>query len=357
MDKVINNETIRLIIAVTSFLAILLVIFFIYRFLFRVLKRKVAQSPGKLDDFILELAKVPGLWFIYWILLGIFSRLFLEEVSFYKSLAHVNKLLIIFSVAWVAVKIMKGLAFYLQSRLDIGVPDNLIARKNMTSIKVFKAIAQSIIILIALAAALLTFEQARTIGISLLTSAGIVGVILGFAAQKSLGLMLAGIQLAITQPVRLDDVVIVEGEWGRIEEITLTYVVVKIWDDRRLVLPVTYFLETPFQNWTRTNARITGTIYIYVDYAFPVESLRKVIPGIIKEDSNWDGRVFNVQVTKASEQFKEIRILLSSVDASKNWDLRTFVREKIIDYININHPESFAKIRILEERIAVDDLK
>ncbi len=349
MDKVLNNETIRILIAGASFLAILIIIFFIYRLIFRALKKKVQRSPGKLDDFILELIKVPGLWFIYWILLGIFSNLFLEEVSFYQSLSHVNKLLIIFSVAWVSIKFMKGLAYYLQSRLDIGVPDNLKARKNMTSIRVFKAIAQSIIIIIALSAALLTFEQARTIGISLLTSAGIVGVILGFAAQKSLGLMLAGIQLAITQPIRLDDVVIVEGEWGRIEEITLTYVVVKIWDDRRLVLPVTYFLETPFQNWTRTNAQITGTIYIYVDYNFPVESLRTFIPGIIKENSNWDGRVFNVQVTKASEMYKEIRVLLSSSDASKNWDLRTFAREKIIDYINVNHPESFAKIRIKDE--------
>ena len=346
MDKVFNNETIRLIIAGASFFAVLIIIFFIYRYIFKVLKRKVAKSPGKLDDFILELAKVPGLWFIYWILLGIFSKLFLEDVSFYQSLSHVNKLLIIFSVAWVSIKIMKGLVFYLQSRLDVGVPDNLKARKSMTSLRVFKAIAQSIIVIIALSAALLTFEQARTIGISLLTSAGIVGVILGFAAQKSLGLMLAGIQLAITQPIRLDDVVIVEGEWGRIEEITLTYVVVKIWDDRRLVLPVTYFLETPFQNWTRSTANITGTIYIYVDYGFPVESLRTVIPGIIKGNSNWDGRVFNVQVTKASEQYKEIRVLLSSSDASKNWDLKTLVREKIIDYINANHPDSFAKIRI-----------
>ncbi len=229
------------------------------------------------------------------------------------------------------------------------------ARKTMTSLKVFKAITQSIIIIIALAAALLTFEQAKTIGISLLTSAGIVGVIIGFAAQKSLGLMLAGIQLAITQPIRLDDVVIVEGEWGRIEEITLTYVVVKIWDERRLVLPVTYFLETPFQNWTRTSAQITGTIYIYVDYGFPVDSLRSFIPGIIKENHNWDSKVFNVQVTKASEQFKEIRILLSSSDASKNWDLRTFVREKIIDYVNEHHPDSFAKFRITEKRHSQDD--
>jgi len=350
MDKVLDIETVRLIIAGGSFFVLLIIIFFIYRFLFGVLKRRVLRSPGQLDDFVLELVKVPGLWFIYWLLLGIFSKVYLGDVSFHESFSHVNKLLIIFSVAWISIQVIKGGAYYLQSRLNVGVADNLDARKNLTSIRVFKAIAQSIIVIIALAAALLTFEQAKTLGMSLLTSAGIVGIIIGFAAQKSLGLMLAGIQLAITQPIRLDDVVIVEGEWGRIEEITLTYVVVKIWDDRRLVLPVTYFLEKPFQNWTRSSANITGTIYIYVDYAFPVDSLRSFIPGIIKENSDWDSRVFNVQVTKASEQFKEIRVLLSSSDASKNWDLRTFVREKIIDYINTNHPESFAKIRIAEKR-------
>ncbi|MEE4116640.1 MAG: mechanosensitive ion channel domain-containing protein [Marinilabiliaceae bacterium] len=348
MNNIINNETLRIIIASVAFFVLLVIVFFIYRFIFRVLKKKALKSPGKLDDFILDLVKVPGLWFIYWILLGIFSKLFLTETSFYQSLSHVNKLLVIFSLAWVSIKTIKGLAYYLQSRLNTGMPDNLKARKTMTSLRVFKAIAQSIIVVIALSAALLTFEQARTIGISLLTSAGIVGVILGFAAQKSLGLMLAGIQLAITQPIRLDDVVIVEGEWGRIEEITMTYVVVKIWDDRRLVLPVTYFLETPFQNWTRTSANITGTVYIYVDYSFPVESLRKIIPDILKENNNWDGRVFNVQVTKASEHYKELRVLLSSSDASKNWDLRTFVREKIIDYINEKHPDSFARIRLSE---------
>ena len=149
------------------------------------------------------------------------------------------------------------------------------ARKSLTQIKVFKAIANSIVVIIALSASLMTFEQARTIGVSLLTSAGVVGIIVGFAAQKSIGMILAGIQIAITQPIRLDDVVIVEGEWGRIEEITLTYVVVKIWDERRMILPVSYFLEKPFQNWTRTGANITGTIFLYVDYSFPVENIRK----------------------------------------------------------------------------------
>jgi hypothetical protein len=159
-------------------------------------------------------------------------------------------------------------------------------------------------------------------------------------------MILAGIQIAITQPIRLDDVVIVEGEWGRIEEIALTYVVVKIWDERRMILPVSYFLEKPFQNWTRTGADIMGTIFLYVDYSFPVENIREVLPGMLDGNANWDGRVLNVQVTNATERYKEVRVLLSSSNASKNWDLRTNIREKLIDYINLNYPEAFAKIRI-----------
>jgi small-conductance mechanosensitive channel len=211
---------------------------------------------------------------------------------------------------------------------------------------VFTGIANSIIITIAIAVALLTFEQARTIGVSLLTSAGVIGIIVGFAAQKSIGMILAGIQLAITQPIRIDDVVIVEEEWGRIEEITLTYVVVRIWDERRLILPVTWFLEKPFQNWTRTGANITGTIFLYLDYNFPVESIRTTLPDMLKGNADWDGRTINVQVTNSTERFKEVRVLLSSADASKNWDLRTTIREQLIDFINDNYPDSFAKIRI-----------
>ena len=193
-------------------------------------------------------------------------------------------------------------------------------------------------------------RKPKAIGLSLLTSAGIIGIVVGFAAQKSLGLILAGIQIAFTQPIRLDDVVIVEGEWGRIEEITLTYVVVKIWDERRLILPVTWFLEKPFQNWTRTTSDVIGSIFLFVDYSFPVESLRKIMPEFLKGNKNWDGRVWNVQVTNTNEHHKELRILISSSDSTKNWDLKTEIREKLIDFINDNYPESFAKRRFKEEK-------
>ena len=346
MNQYINNETTRVAIATVSFIGVLVVIFFIYRFIFIRVRRKVLLTPGKIDDFMLEIFKVPALWLFYWILLKIFTHIFLKDLPFFPALVHIDTLLLIFSISWISIQFIKAGAFYLQNRLDIETTDNLNARKSLTQIRVFKGIANSIIVIISIAIGLMTFEQVRSIGVSLLTSAGIIGIIVGFAAQKSIGMILAGIQLAITQPIRLDDVVIVEGEWGRIEEISLTMVVVKIWDERRLILPVTWFLEKPFQNWTRSSSNITGTVFLYVDYDFPVDELRRIIPEMLKDNSLWDKRTWNVQVTNTTERYKEIRILLSSSDASRNWNLRTEIREKLIDYINLNYPGSFSRIRI-----------
>ena len=349
MNQYISNDTIRIIIATVSFIGILVIVFFIYRKLFRLLKKRSIKTTRKSDNFILELFRIPALSIIYWILLSVFTHIFLGQFPFYAYWLHINTLLLIFSIVWICIQFTRAGEYYLQSHLDIGVSDNLHARKRLTQLKVFKGITNSIIIVLAIAISLLTFKEVRTLGLSLLTSAGILGIIIGFAAQKSIAMFLAGIQLAITQPIRLDDVVIVENEWGRIEEITMTYVVVKIWDERRLVLPVTWFLEKPFQNWTRTSAQITGTIFIYVDYSFPVESIRNALPDMLKKNPDWDGRFWNVQVTKVTEQYKEIRMMLTSADSAKNWDLRAAIREELIDFININYPDTFAKIRIKKE--------
>lgn len=346
MNLLVNDNMLKFVFTIASFIIFLVFVFFIYGYFFKRIKKRVLKTQGKFGVFALDLFKVPVLWMLYWFLFKTFTHFFLNNLSVYSYLLHLNSLLLIFSIAWIVLRSIKAFSYYLQSKLDIDKSDNLDERRNLTLIKVFKGIASSITIIVAIALGLLTFEQARTIGLSLLTSAGIIGVILGFAAQKSLGMILAGIQLAITQPIRLDDVVVVEGEWGRIEEITLTYVVVKIWDERRMVLPVNYFLEKPFQNWTRTSAEITGAIFINVDYSFPVATIRDILPEMLNKNSDWDGRIVNVQVTKATEQYKEIRVLLSSSDSSKSWDLRADIREKLIDYINLNYPETFVKIRI-----------
>jgi small-conductance mechanosensitive channel len=199
--------------------------------------------------------------------------------------------------------------------------------------------------ILALAIILMTFEKVRHLGTSILASAGIAGIIIGLAAQQTIATLLAGIQIAITQPIRLDDVVIVEGEWGRIEEITLTYVVVRIWDLRRLVLPITYFLEKPFQNWTRVSAELLGTVFFYVDYTVPVEAIRQELHRIVEGSKFWDQGLCILTVTNATERTVELRALVSAADSSKAWDLRCEVREKLLDFIQKNYPDGLPKVR------------
>jgi small-conductance mechanosensitive channel len=228
----------------------------------------------------------------------------------------------------------------------MGEKDNLKARKVYTQFRVLERIVIFIVILIAIAIALMTFEGIKRIGISLFASAGVAGIIIGFAAQKLLGSILAGFQIALTQPIRIDDVVIVENEWGWIEEITLTYVVVRIWDKRRLIVPTTYFIEKPFQNWTRVSADILGTVFIYTDYQVPIAKLRIEFTRILEESGLWDGKVNVMQVTNATEKTVEIRALMSTVDSPTGWDLRVLVREKLISYLQAHYPESLPKMRV-----------
>jgi small-conductance mechanosensitive channel len=260
-------------------------------------------------------------------------------------LRHLLSLVLIAAVAWLLAATILGLRDIILSRYDITARDNLKARAVYTQINVLVKIILVVIGIITVASMLMTFEKIRQVGVSILASAGIVGVIAGFAAQRSLATLFAGIQIAITQPIRLDDVVIVEGEWGRVEEITLTYVVVRIWDLRRLVVPITYFLEKPFQNWTRVSAELLGTVFPYTDYAVPVEAVRKELLRILQASEYWDGTVWGVQMTNATERTVELRALMSAADASIAWNLRCEVREKLIDFIRTDYPGSLPRLR------------
>jgi small-conductance mechanosensitive channel len=231
------------------------------------------------------------------------------------------------------------------ARYDITVADNLQARKIYTQVHVISKTLYVIIGLFAAASILMLFEEMRRFGTSILASAGVVGIIIGFAAQKTISNLFAGFQLAMTQPIRLDDVVIVEGEWGRVEEIALTYVVIHIWDDRRLVVPLSYFIEKPFQNWTRASAELLGSVFVWVDYSLPLDETRKALKAIIETHPLWDKRFWNLQVTDATEKTMQIRVLATSADSSKSWDLRCDIREKLIAYIQKNHPQSLPQFR------------
>jgi small-conductance mechanosensitive channel len=194
---------------------------------------------------------------------------------------------------------------------------------------------------------LMVFQSVRQFGTAMIASAGVAGIIIGFAAQKSLATFLAGLQIAMTQPIRIDDVVIVEGEWGRIEEITLTYVVVCIWDLRRLVVPITYFIEKPFQNWTRTSSDILGTVFLQVDYDVPVEAVRAELTRILEASTLWDRKVNVLQVTESRERTLELRALASASDAGRSFDLRCEVREKLVAFIQKNYPGSLPRVRVI----------
>ncbi|MFS4446510.1 mechanosensitive ion channel family protein [Maribacter sp. 2307UL18-2] len=289
---------------------------------------------------------------VLFILLSLLVRLpalrellgFSQEAYWFKK---VSTLLFIFASTWLVLNIIKLLKQHVLRKYDIDAADNLKARKVTTQFNILERISIFVVIFLALGIALISFEEIREIGVSIFASAGVAGIIIGFSAQKMIATFLAGIQIAVAQPIKLDDVVIVEGEWGRIEEITLTYVVVKIWDKRRLIVPTTYFIEKPFQNWTKTSADLLGTVYLYTDYQVPIEALRTELTNILKNTELWDGEVNNIQVTDSKANYIEVRALMSAKDSSTAWDLRVFVRERLIGFLQREYPESVAHMRLL----------
>ncbi|MDR7128393.1 small-conductance mechanosensitive channel [Algoriphagus sp. 4150] len=280
-----------------------------------------------------------------------FSKFYFKTVSqdwegVWSYLTHINTVLIIFGFTWCLLVLMQILKRIFIKQYDISQEDNLRARKVLTQINILVKVANFVIILLGIGLILISFDSVRKVGVGFFASAGVAGIIIGFSAQKAIGTLIAGIQIAFTQPFRLEDAVLVEGEWGWIEEINLNYIVVRIWDLRRLVLPTTYFLEKPFQNWTRTSAALLGSVFLYTDYTVPFDELRKELDRILETTPLWDKRVKVLQVSDAKEFTVETRILVSAKNSPTAWDLRVFVREKMIEFIQKNYPESLPKTRI-----------
>ncbi|HKI49937.1 MAG TPA: mechanosensitive ion channel domain-containing protein, partial [Desulfobacteria bacterium] len=246
---------------------------------------------------------------------------------------------------WLIIKVIYVFEDFVLSRYNIDAADNLKARQIKTQLQILKKMAAIVVGILALGVILMSFDKVRQLGTSILASAGIASIIVGLAARQSIATLLAGVQIAITQPIRYDDVVIVEGEWGRIEEITLTYVVIRIWDLRRLIIPITYFLEKPFQNWTRTSADLLGTVFLYVDYTVSVQAVREELERILQGSDLWDGRVGGLQVTNSTDRAVEIRALMSAADSSRAWELRCRVREKLIEFLQENYPDALPRVR------------
>ena len=250
---------------------------------------------------------------------------------------------IYFACRFILLADVLGDAAYAKYRIDVS--DNLAARRVRTQIQVLRRIFVVVVVIVTAAVMLMTFPAIHELGTSLLASAGLAGLIVGMAMKPTLSSLLAGLQIALTQPIRIDDVVIVQGEFGWIEEIETTYVIVRTWDLRRLVVPLSYFIENPFQNWTRKTADLLGTVFVYVDYSVPVEEVRQELHRILESSPLWDGKVWGLQVTNASEQAVEIRALMSAPNAPKAWDLRCYVRESLIKFLQERFPESLPKMR------------
>ncbi|MDF2819533.1 MAG: rane protein [Stenotrophomonas rhizophila] len=225
------------------------------------------------------------------------------------------------------------------------VADNLAARRIQTQTRVLSRVLMGAIILVGASMVLLTFPMVRQIGTALLASAGIIGLVAGIAAKPVFGNLIAGLQIALTQPIRLDDVVIVEGEWGRVEEIGSSYVVVRIWDERRMVVPLTWFIENPFQNWTRRSADLLGTAFLWLDYRAPIAAIRAELERICKGEALWDGRVCVTQVTETTDHTLQVRLLVSARNSGDAFDLRCIVRERMLDFLAREHPQALPRTR------------
>ena len=293
---------------------------------------KSAEDPARL---LLTLLALQAIW-----------QAASESLYLIGAVRHLTVVLLIAAGTWLIARMIGAAGRIVVLLHPVDVADNLHARGIQTQTRVLTRTLMLFALIFGIACALITFPSVRQVGTGLLASAGLAGLVIGFAAKPILGNLLAGLQIALTQPIRLDDVVIVEGESGRIEEITGSYVVVALWDERRMIMPLQWFIEHPFQNWTRQSAQILGSVFLWVDFGFPVEPLRQELARLCEGNPDWDRRVCGIQVTDMSERAVQLRVLVSSGSASRNWDLRCFLRERLIEFVARDYPTYFPKLRI-----------
>ncbi len=337
----------RLVLGSFVLSGLLLGSFAVYWIVFRlILRRKVSPRNHQ----TIQRFRKPAFWMF------LIAALMMAVPSFELSpglddlIQHGLHICFILGLAWVLFTCVYAVQDVVMHRYDITAADNLRARRVQTQMTVLRRLAFGMIGILALGLILYTFHHTRLwqAGAGLLASAGLATLVLATAAKSTVSNLLAGIQIAFTEPIRLDDVVIVDGQWGRIEEITTAYVVVCIWNLQRLIVPLSYFIENPFQNWTRQSANLMGTFFLYTDYTCPVEPLREELTKILKSTALWDGKVNVLQVTEFTPQAMQLRALMSAADSSKLWDLRCYVREKMIAFVQQNYPQCLPKQRINE---------
>ena len=313
--------------------------------LFFILKRLARRKGDVFVNSLVRHGEGPSRWILP--LLTLLAALPLARLSEKVQVAFERAagLGLIAAVAWLIILVSQIVSDLASARFRIDLPDNLSARRVQTQIEVLHRIVVVIVVIVAVAIMLMTFPTIKHIGMSLLASAGLAGLVVGMAMKSTLSSLIAGIQIAFTQPIRMEDAVVVEGEWGWIEEIGTTYVVVRIWDLRRLVLPLSYFIEHPFQNWTRSSSALLGNAILYVDYTVPIEEVRAELGRILKSTNLWAGKVCALQVTDAREGTLQLRALMDANDSGSAWDLRCYVREKLIQFLQEKYPDALPKVR------------
>lgn len=315
-----------------------------HRIVFSLIER-VIRTRKRVVNSVLRLANQPAKALFVILALFLVLPILPIPLEMKSSLERLLALTFTGAMGWLAFKLTWVINDVIAARYDVTAADNLLAREITTRVVMMQRILAASIVVITVCLILMSIPSIRQIGITLFASAGIAGIVAGLAARPALTNLIAGVQLALTQPIRIDDVVIVEGEWGWIEEIRVTFVVVRIWDLRRLVVPLSYFIERPFQNWTRTKADILGTVFLYVDYTVPVQRVREELHKILQADDLWDGEVWGLQVTNATDRTIELRALMGARNSDDAWNLRCHVRELLIDFLHHEYPGSLPRLR------------
>ena len=326
--------------------------------LIRLLTLHYARKRGSaVAAVIMRHATVPLLFLLPALLGRLVQPAFAIEPRTAPVVRHAVTLLIMVVVAWLLIALSAALDELLRARLLSGARDDRHARQDPPRVGILHRALTALIVIVAAAGILATFPEGRALGTSILASAGIAGIVLGLAARPAVETLLAGLQIALTEPFSIDDVVVVEGEWGRIEEITSTHVVVRVWDLRRLVLPLSYFLQKPFQNWTRSGVALLAQVTLEVDYSTPVEAVRREAGAIVTSSPLWNGVSWNLQVTEAGDRTMRLRVVASAADSDRAWDLRCEIREKLIRYMQERHPEALPRVRAtIEAASAIEPL-
>ena len=312
----------------------------------RIVRRLARQTPGHCDDIFVEAARRPMRWIIIAVTLTV-SRRWMDLSRADEALsALVAGLIVPLLLGWLLIALIGAIQGAVEVSTDLTVADNLNARRRQTRIGILSRIASITVGFLTVALMLLSIPAIRTVGVSLVASAGLAALAVGAAAQPALKTLIAGIQMAFTEPIRIDDAVTVDGQFGRIEEIRLTYVVVRLWDDRRLIVPVTKFMDETFENWTRTGSAITGTAFLYLDPAADIPRLRERFEAIVKADPLWDGRALGLAVTDMKADAIEVRALITAANSGDSFDLRTHIREGLLAFIRDEMPEALPQGRV-----------